>query len=594
MDSFFGRRQRRTGRLALAVGLGALLASSAFGWAKPPVEGDEDAAETFGIQAPSHPKDIAKPVRPTPSEDLGIDLANVPAKRLGAVDRDKLLLEDSLAERQGLRKVLRYGIGRDVQVAAADGVWQDVADGSRLWAAEVASTDALGLRLHFKDVRLPEGAVLAVYAPEGAALGTARNGYSRFDPERHVELYSAASARADFWTGSFAGDRVRIEYLAPAGSASAGLPFALDNLQHFYLDPVDKVARSLVREKAAGPCHNDVTCYPEWANVAAAVSGIGFIVDGGSGFCTGQLLNTTKEDFTPYWLTANHCLDRQSQAASAEFYWFYQTSTCNGTPPSINSVPRSEGASLVATSPVSDFTLLMIDGALPDGVFFAGWTNKTVAQGTEAVAIHHPSADYKRISFGYKDEGSACEDRNLLRISWTDAPTEPGSSGSGIFRADTQQLFGQLFFGPSSCGNESFDCYGAFVSTYPKVKKFLTKPASDDSSEQNDSCSRARVVKTGTLSNRVVKANDTDWYKINVPAGRTVRVRLSFNNGNGDVDLKSFASCSGGEPLSTSATTEDGEEVALSNVGSRSAFAYWQVYLGSDTRNNYNMTVSFE
>jgi lysyl endopeptidase len=592
MDSFFGRRQRRPGRLALALGLGALLASSVSGWAAPPADGD-DFAETFGAQAPSRSKAL-KPVRPTPSEKTGVGLVSVTAKRLGRVDVDKLLVEDSLAERRG-RKVLRYGIGRDLRMAAADGDCQDIADGSRLWVAEVASTDALGVRLHFKDVRLPAGAELAVYAAPGGREGEVRIGYSRFDPERHVELYSAASVQPDFWTGSFAGDRVRIEYLAPAGSAVNGeLPFAMDNLQHFYLDPVDKVARGLVKEKAAGPCHNDVTCYPEWANVAASVSGIGFIVDGGSGFCTGQLLNMTKPDFTPYWLTANHCLDTNAQARSAEFYWFYQTSTCNGTPPSINSVPRSEGATLVATSPASDFTLLMVDGALPEGAFFSGWTSKSVANGTDAVAIHHPSADYKRISFGFKDEGSSCGDRNLLRVSWTDGPTEPGSSGSGIFRADTQQLFGQLFFGPSSCGEETFDCYGAFVSTYPKIKKFLTKPAADDSSEQNDSCKKAKQVKTGTLANHVVKSVDSDWYKISVPPGRTVHIQLSFNNADGDVDLAAYDSCTAGEPLTTSTSTDDGEEITLTNDGSRSAFAYWQVGLASDTRNNYNMTVTFE
>lgn len=600
MESFFAPR-RQAGRLALAVGLGALLASSATGWAKPPVSNDEPAAETFGVKAPAFQKAL-KPVRPTPSEKMGVALGTLPEVRLPAVDREALLKEDAIAQREGRVKYLRFGINRSVQASVADGNWYDLAGGARLWAGEVVSTDALGMRLHFKNLSLPAGAEMAVYAPDASdpARGVAKSGYSRFDPERRVEFYGeAATQKSELWTGSFPGDRVRIEYLMPAGT-TGGLPFTVDSLQHFYLDPVDKLARSLVNEKAAGSCNNDVTCYPEWANVAAAVSGVSFDIPEGSAFCSGQLLNDTSQDFTPYYLTANHCISSQSSAASAQFYWFYQTSSCNGNPPSITSVPQSSGATLLSTNPSSDYTLMMVNGALPDNVFWAGWTGKTVADGTDAVAIHHPSADFKRISFGTKDQSAICNQDagtnaiSLVRIAWNDGITEPGSSGSGIFRADTQQLFGQLFFGPSSCSasaQDRYDCYGSFAATYTKIRKFLTS-GSDDNSEQNDSCGKARLVKAGTLGNRIVKVVDPDWYRISVPAHKTVTVTLSFSNDNGDIDLAAFANCSGGDPIVSSTGNDDSETISLTNTGSRPAFAYWEVYLNSSTRNNYNMTTS--
>jgi lysyl endopeptidase len=596
MDSFFAPR-RRAGRLALAAGLGALLASSATGWAKPPVSSD-DPAETFGVQGPTSHKAV-KAVRPTPAERMGVTLGNLPEVRLPALDNGALLKEDALAERGARVKALRFGVGRGVQVSARDGNWYDVAGGARLWAAEIASTDALGLRLHFKNVQLPDGAELAVYATD--ASGVAKSGYSRFDPDRQVEFHDASAAAGnEFWTGSFFGDRVRIEYLVPASAASAELPFAVDSLQHYYLDPVAKVARSLVGEKAAGSCENDVTCYPEWADVARAVAGIDFVDGGGSFFCSGQLLTDNAQDFTPYFLTANHCISKPAPAASAEFFWFYQTSACNGNPPSVQSVPRSNGAALLSTNTVSDYTLLMVQGALPDNVFWAGWTGKAVPDGTDAVAIHHPAGDYKRISFGFKENNAACYDfqgtrgLQLVRTTWTDGVTEGGSSGSGIFRADTQQLYGQLFFGPSSCraaDADLFDCYGSFATTYTKIKKFLTA-GSDDNSEQNDSCAKAKVVKNGKLTNRIVKVTDTDWYKISVPAHKTVTVTLNFSNGNGDIDLAGFGDCSGGDPATSSTGTDDSEAISLTNQGSKAAFAYWQVYLGSSTRNTYSMSVS--
>jgi hypothetical protein len=609
MARLFGRSQRQTGRLLLALGLVSVLGSGVAG-AKPPAASDDDAAgaESFTVRGPSFEKSL-KPVRSTPAEKLGIDFALVPEVRLQAMDTAALLREDAKAEREGFTKVLRFGVGRDLQVAARDGFWYDLPDGKRLWAGEVVSTDALGIRLHFKDVRLPAGAELAVYAPSQSDLahGVVKSGSPLFDPDRYVEFYEAANSfvkRGDFWTGTLSGERTRIEYLAPAGLASDELPFTVDRLQHIYLDPVDKLAKETAN-KAAGPCHNDVACFPEWDGIARAVSGIGFVGDN-SLFCTGQLLNVSAKtpDFTPYWLTANHCLSSQFEADFAEFFWLYQKATCGGAVPSIANSPRSRGATLVSTNTQSDYTLLLVEGALTvaDQLSWAGWTSKEPANGAGAVGIHHPSGDHKRISFAVKEVVNECfqfpgfAGRKLVRATWTtNAVTERGSSGSGIFREDTGQLFGQLLGGPSFCGIQPdglFDCYGSFATTFTKVKNFL-KGGSDDKSDQNDSCAKARVVKGGTLGGRVVKVLDEDWYKVQVKGGQTVNIDLSFFNGNGDIDLQSFGACNGGIAAESLGTT-DGEGVSLFNPGSKPAFAYFRVFLANDTRNSYDLSITFE
>jgi hypothetical protein len=588
MDTVMGRGRRQAGRLSLAMGIAIGIGAAVCAGAQ--------VAQTFGVRMPSRTK-AEKPVRLMPSERAGIPLVAVPEVRLKAVDRDALLKEDAENERQQRSKIVRFGVARGVKVAAGDGDWYEIGGGAKMWVGDVVSTDALGIRLHFKDVHLPSGAELAVYAPNdrSGAGGVLKNGFPAFDPERYVELYQgseAQSRRTEFWTGTLFGERVRIEYLAPAGSAGTELPFALDSLQHAYVDPVDKVARSLVQNKAAGPCHNDVTCFPEWADVSRSASVLGIIFDDGEGFCTGQLLNDQAGDLTPYYLTAHHCLSTAQDAANTEFFWFYQTSTCNGAPPSLNSVPRSEGATLQSTSATSDYTLMMVEGALPDGLFWDGWTSARIGDGTDAASIHHPQVDFKRISFGFKDQSAACFDtNNFVRISWTDGPTEPGSSGSGVYREDTQQLFGQLLGGPSRCGSETYDCYGAFAATYPKIKNLL-KAGSDDSSEQNDSCSKAKGAGKGTLHNRIVKAFDTDWYKISVPAHKTITIHLSFANADGDIDLGFYGSACGGDALFTSRSSDDQEDLELTNTSSKAALAIWQVFLDSDTRNVYDMTIS--
>jgi hypothetical protein len=592
MDSFFSPRQRRAGRFLLTIGLGAFLGLGA-AQAVPPAANDGEAPQAFGVAGPSFQKS-AKPVRPTPSEAMGVDFESVPSVRLKALDHDALMQEDLRDAREGRVKIQRYAVGRDLRVTVGDGSWYDLAGGKRLWVAEVVSTDALAVRLHFKDIRLPAGAELAVYGPSESdpSRGVVKSGSPLFDPDRYVEHYEASEAmaqRSEFWTGNIFGDRVRIEYLAPAGAPSGTLPFAVDNLQHAYLDPVAKVGRSLFGEKMAGNCHNNVACFPEWADVAKSVALITIPIGGGSGFCTGQLLNNgSSPDFTPFFLTANHCLSNSFEAAGTEFFWFYQSATCGGAAPALGSVPRSRGASLLSTSDVSDYSLIMVEGALPGDLFWSGWTSANIADGTPAVAIHHPSGDFKRISFAEKN--GLCE-ANFVEIDWTDGPTEPGSSGSGVFRADNGQLFGQLFGGPSACGNESFDCYGAFSTTYGRVKNII-KAGSDDNSEQNDSCKKAKNAKAGKLNGRVVKVTDTDWYKVSVPKGKTVTVRADFANDDGDIDLAAFANCNGGDPVATSTSSTDSEELVLQNTGSKTATVYFQVYLDSDTRNSYNLSVS--
>jgi lysyl endopeptidase len=575
MDRFFAPR-RQAGRLALAIGLGALLTSGATGWAAA-VPG---ADETFGIRAPQSLPKTVKAVRPTPSEKMGVALGILPEVRLGALNKDALLKEDAVNERLRV-KTLRVSVGRNVRLSAADGDWFDLAGGARLWAADVVSPDAIGVRLHFKSLQLPAGAELAVYAPRDASQAVARSGYAQFDPDRSVEFHEG-SAAGDLWTRTFGGERVRIEYL-----------------QHFYIDPVDKMARSLVHEKAAGSCENDVTCHPEWADAARGVSLVEFVEDGSGFLCSGQLLNTVAQDFTPYFLTANHCISTNGGAASAEFFWLYQTSACNGNPPSVHSVPTSDGATLVSTSPTSDYTLMLINGGLPDNLYWEGWTGNTVPDGTDSTAIHHPAGDYKRISFGFKELSQICNQDagtnaiKLVRIHWTDGVTEGGSSGSGIFTDDTQQLYGQLFFGPSACGvgpSDLYDCYGAFTNTYTKIKKFLAA-GSDDNSEQNDTCAKARVAKSGTLKSRIVKITDPDWYRISVPPHKTVTVTINFDNGNGDIDLAGYANCSS-DPVTSSEGQDNSETISLTNDGTRAANAYWQVFLSSSTRNNYSMSVS--
>ena len=164
-------------------------------------------------------------------------------------------------------------------------------------------------------------------------------------------------------------------------------------------------------ETDAADCHLDATCYPEWSSSATGVARIFFETsEGGSGACSGTLLNNRRQDLTPYFLTAAHCVQTEEEARSVTAFWLYQTQTCNGELPDFQSVPRTEGASLLSTlgdgerNPDGDMTLLQLEGDLPDDVWFQGWDANPQPVGTPFTTIHHPENDdwgfFKRISFG--------------------------------------------------------------------------------------------------------------------------------------------------------------------------------------------------
>jgi hypothetical protein len=282
-----------------------------------------------------------------------------------------------------------------------------------------------------------------------------------------------------------------------------------------------------------------------------------------------------------------------------EAFWKDQTSTCNGTPPSLGSLKTSTGATLLATGATSDFTFVMINGALPSGLFWAGWTSSIVPSNTNSASIHHPSGDFKRISFGKNAlaapdcaPGTNVSGGSHIHINWTSGPTEHGSSGAGIFRADTQQLYGQLHCGFSACGNVTNDSYGSFFVTFPSISTLL-QGGSDDAQEPNDNCLTPHFLSPGTYNNLIIKSTDEDWYRTGVPNGKTLTVTLNFIHANGDIDTEMHFDCEvPGITFSNSTTNQ--EVMTWQNTTGSDQNVSWRVLLFSDTRNNYNMTFTVQ
>ena len=560
--------------------------------APPAVAADgRELPQTFGLSAPLAERPLKTKARRTPSHDLGVSLGTVPQVTLPALDTQALLAEDAQMAQLSVTKVLRYGIGRQLRLAGGDGQWYDLAGRGRLWVAEVVASDALGLRLHFDKVRIPPGARIAVYSVSVAEAKAATGGLT--EQPGLLEIYEGSREVREFWTATLPGERARVEYHIPARAGAAlprGVPFVVDRLQHIYVDPVAAITPKV------GNCHNDVSCFGQWADVSRAVAGIGTI-DANAIFCTGQLLNNLAGDFTPYFLTAHHCINTNDRARTVEFFWRFQTPSCGGTPPDLASVPRSKVATLLSTGAPSNFTLLMIEGTLPSpsDLFWSGWSPQNPSNGTASTSIHHPDGTFKRASFGTKTTNPRCGTRTLahhIRVNWSSGVTEAGSSGAGIFRDDTGQLYGQLNCGPSSCGGANrFDAFGFFGKTFESISGFMNGGSDDDDDASGNDACPGLAVGPGPRDLRIVKLLDSDWYSISVPPGRGLFVSLGFTHAFGDIDLRLFDSC-GGQLLASSEGVGDSESVTFFNNNPFPVTWTWNVFLFSDTRSQYNMNVA--
>lgn len=378
---------------------------------------------------------------------------------LGAASQHELSRLAKLASSASTKGRLLLGIGRDFPqelpvnpATTAAGEWTLLPDGRRLWRAEVSSAGAIALRVHLQNILLPEGAQLVAYSQEQPA------------PATPITAASLAGAQ-EAWTETVLGEKVVVECQLPPEVAPTQIAFSVTGVSHIL---------QLPGVTPNTTCENDVTCYPAWATPANGVAMMEFVENGNTYACTGCLLNTVPTTFTPYFLTANHCILNQTVASTLELWWFYQSSTCNGTPPSLGQVPHtSGGADFLATFGPNDFTFLRLRQSPPSGAQYLGWSASAPGSGAAVTTIHHPGGGPKRISFG----NVAGSDSYFWNISWSSGITEQGSSGSPLFNA-SQQVIGQLYGGTSACGNPAgIDQYGRFDVTYPYISQWL-QPAS--------------------------------------------------------------------------------------------------------------------
>lgn len=371
-------------------------------------------------------------------------------KNMPFVNIEKLKKEDEIDDIKG-SKPWRFGknIFTDIDIKK-DGVVDVFKDKGKIWRIGVASKNALTINLTFDKYRLPEGAVLYIYNNKKTDV---------------IGGFTDKNNRADsiFATTLVKGDSIIIEYFEPYNAEFTGI-LHLNRVTHGYRG----VGAYTKDFGESGSCNMNVAC-PDAAEWSDEIRSVCMLVTGGSGFCTGALINNTQEDETPYILSANHCY---SNASSLVFWFNWESTTCDNpiTEPTYDAL---SGAVTVSKNSASDFWLIKINDIPPVeyNVFYAGWSIENKPS-TSSVGIHHPNGDIKKISFD--DEPCTLSDFNGMEepnshwkiTSWDrETTTEPGSSGSPLFDQN-HRIIGQLHGGWAACGNTDSDYYGNFAMSW--------------------------------------------------------------------------------------------------------------------------------
>ncbi|MDR2155035.1 MAG: trypsin-like peptidase domain-containing protein [Burkholderiaceae bacterium] len=397
------------------------------------------------------------------------------------------------------------GFGRalpDAADAAATAgllTWTRDADGSQRAAISVQAPGARGLRLGLRVEELPPQAVLRVYAPSAAQTVEIAAAEVLRTIQTNLDAGATGDAARIYWLPIIEGAEAALEIELPAGVSPAQLKVSLPRVSHLVmLATGDEPAMAAANEPkprggtfipSPGICNVHAMCAPEDVSFERhAVALIGTTdEDGFSHHCTGTLLNNTRQDRTPYFLTAQHCVPTQARASTMYAQWNHSYVSC-GRRLDPDRDDYYVGGTLLYASADNDIAFLRLEQDPPDTATFAGWKPDAPAGvGTRAFTLHHPQTDLLRYSAGEVTGFDTCTrdassrwvqctgtdktpgEHTFYEVVFSQGVVEPVSSGSALFASNGRQIIGQ-----ASSINEKLSCddpsqpasYGRFDLAY--------------------------------------------------------------------------------------------------------------------------------
>jgi PKD repeat protein len=381
---------------------------------------------------------------------------------------------DLLAEDHANGTPFRYGVVEDADLDLKSGLETQL-DSGTIWRYEVNSENAKSIKLFFSRFVIPGGAKLFVY----------NSNYSLI-----FGAFSSSNMNEDstFAIIDFPGNKLIIEYYEPSDAEFSGELF-LHQVSQAYRD----LGEFLSSEADSG--YVDINCSEgiKWQLEKHAVCMYTFNEGTKSYMCSGALINNTKNDGTPYFLTANHCVSSSISASTVTAYFNYETKGCGLGEKSYATL---SGTSLITMGSKSDFTLLKFSTPPPATYqpYYAGWDLADSASST--VGIHHPAGLMKKISIDndppvtYEssitwDGGAPSPVNTHWDVYFDKGMTAGGSSGSPLFNQNKRIIgqlhgggnydsyYGKLNYSWDHCDNGTISTHGGRITSFSQLEEYL-------------------------------------------------------------------------------------------------------------------------
>ena len=348
-------------------------------------------------------------------------------------------------------------------------------DGTLVYRLTVDVKGAKANVLYYDDFFIPQNAgELYIYTPDRKKV------LGKYTYETHP-------THGVFATEPLPGTTAVLEY-RPALNSKEMPTLLISSVGHIFSKAAATVDPG--EDQGSDDCSVNINCQEgaEWQEQKAGVVQMLMLHGRYMGLCSGDLLNNTNEDFTPYIISAAHCESVTTDRKASEddlnqwiFTFHYEKLGCSSGSFALGRAKTMVGCDLMAFLPIkgqSDGLLLKLDQMIPDSyrVYYNGW-DRSDAIPNSGVSIHHPAGDAKKLSV-YNGNVMTSTWRTQEAVGGPDAhfffhftkgETEGGSSGSSLWNED-KLVVGTLTGGGGRCQSGT-NFYGRLQYHWDKYKK---------------------------------------------------------------------------------------------------------------------------